>query len=364
MHFEPCPDVVHLLRAGFSQARNYWSRLLRSKRTLSLLTALLVMQCAATSAHAVTCGAYTSSGNVVNAGRLSIAASASPGTTAATISPSPVAFASSPCTGSAAEGFTTYIHTAAPLVRGYNDVYETNISGLGVRYRISARCTSVMVWSTLVNNAVQQACALSGGKNIGGWDVRAILVVTGPIAAGVSTLTTVPALTVGWSPVDGAEQGMVNFLSGSATGTIVAPSCTVNASSVAVSMPTAMVSGFAAGVGATSGGQAFSLSFSCAPGAKVYMTLTDSVNVANRTNTLTLSSDSSARGVGIQVLDATGAPVTFGADSDAAANPGQWLIGTSPSGTLQVPLTARYIRTGAVVPGSVKGLATFTMSYQ
>ncbi|HWT37156.1 MAG TPA: fimbrial protein [Paraburkholderia sp.] len=36
----------------------------------------------------------------------------------------------------------------------------------------------------------------------------------------------------------------------------------------------------------------------------------------------------------------------------------------SPNGSLQIPLTARYVRTGAVSAGSVNALATFTMSYQ
>jgi type 1 fimbria pilin len=40
------------------------------------------------------------------------------------------------------------------------------------------------------------------------------------------------------------------------------------------------------------------------------------------------------------------------------------LIGDSPNGPLQVPMTARYVRIGDVSPGTVRAMATFTMSYQ
>ncbi len=57
--------------------------------------------------------------------------------------------------------------------------------------------------------------------------------------------------------------------------------------------------------------------------------------------------------------------VRYGADSSSVGNPNQWLVGTTGNGTVQIPLTARYIQTQqTIAPGSANGVATFTMSYR
>jgi type 1 fimbria pilin len=58
-------------------------------------------------------------------------------------------------------------------------------------------------------------------------------------------------------------------------------------------------------------------------------------------------------------------PVAYGPDSAVVGNMNQWSVGTSTTGAMSIPLTVRYVRTaGAVTLGTVKGSATFTMSYQ
>jgi type 1 fimbria pilin len=95
----------------------------------------------------------------------------------------------------------------------------------------------------------------------------------------------------------------------------------------------------------------------------VLITLTDNVNPANQSNALQPTADSTAQGIGVQILRG-GLPISFGPDSAAVGNTNQWTIGNSPNGPLQVPLTARYVSTGRVAAGTVKALCTFTMSYQ
>jgi len=51
------------------------------------------------------------------------------------------------------------------------------------------------------------------------------------------------------------------------------------------------------------------------------------------------------------ILDDSGSRVAFG--------PNQWAVGA-----WQIPLTTRYVHTGNVSAGTVKALATFTMSDQ
>ena len=95
------------------------------------------------------------------------------------------------------------------------------------------------------------------------------------------------------------------------------------------------------------------------------MTLTDATTPSNTTNTLTLASDSVATGVGFQLLY-NGNPVSFGPDSAAAGNLNQFSVMASPAtgGPVNIPFTARFIRTGTVTPGLATANATFTMSYQ
>ncbi|QRY76962.1 type 1 fimbrial protein [Pseudomonas sp. PDNC002] len=107
----------------------------------------------------------------------------------------------------------------------------------------------------------------------------------------------------------------------------------------------------------------FSLELNCQSGSNVYLTLTDNQNTSNTSDRLGLAAGSTASGVAIQVLK-DGAPVNFGPDSSAPGTLNQIALGAAPDGKLTVPLAARYVRTGDLVPGNVQSVATFTFSYQ
>ncbi len=98
--------------------------------------------------------------------------------------------------------------------------------------------------------------------------------------------------------------------------------------------------------------------------AKLYVTLTDNTNQSNTSNTLSLTSDSQAKGVGIQVFkDST--QLGFGPDSAAVGNKNQWYASTTGNGFFSISLQARFVQTSQIVtPGPAKGRMTFTISYQ
>lgn len=180
--------------------------------------------------------------------------------------------------------------------------------------------------------------------------------------AAVGNLTTIPAVSI-WQyiPLKGA---VANVFSGSATGTFAVAACTVTTPAIAVTMPKTYTYRLPK-VGSTDGETSLATGLNCDPGVKVYTTLTDVSTPLNTTTTLSLSPDSTAQGIGYQILyNAT--PVNFGVDSSVPGNPGQFVLMPVPTtgGVLSVPLTARYIRTGKIGSGSVNGKATFTMSYQ
>jgi type 1 fimbria pilin len=344
-----------------------WKRLVRIALTL-----LLIGLAPLTARAGLTCN----TGNlnkVFAAGTIAIASNTPVGATAATLAPSAFQFSCrflstlSPGNDTSATLYADF-KTAAPLVAGYSDVYQTGIAGLGVRYTLnSSECNASNV--VLSNGSIRLNCPFAG--NVDGpympanLTVTASLIMTSAIAPGASSLTSVPAVTIGFGTSDQGGYWSQNPLyTGSATGVLVHSTCSVNSSAVDVNLPQVNTGAFSSGVGAVAGAQAFSLSLTCSSGATVLITLTDAANPANRSTTLQLASGSSAQGVGVQLLNSGGTPAAYGADSATPGNTNQWTVGASPNGSLQIPMTARYVRTGAVSAGSVKALATFTMSYQ
>jgi len=142
---------------------------------------------------------------------------------------------------------------------------------------------------------------------------------------------------------------------------IVATTCSVTTPSIRVALPSVNASALSP-VGTTQGNTNFNIGLSCQAGANVYVTLTDVTNPGNTSSNLSLASGSTASGVSLRILNGA-SPVNYGPDSAVAGNPNQWLVGASTS-TTSIPLSVQYISTGTVAPGTVKGLATFTMSYQ
>ncbi|WP_321959006.1 fimbrial protein [Burkholderia cenocepacia] len=148
------------------------------------------------------------------------------------------------------------------------------------------------------------------------------------------------------------------------------PTCKVATPVVTVPMETMVKSQFT-GVGSTSNASVFDISLSCSGGnagtaTNAYVTLTDATDAKNTSTTLSLSNDSTASGVGLQVLNA-GKPLGFGPDSAAVGNTNQWFAGTVKQGqaALKIPLSARYVQTGpTVTEGVANARATFTLSYQ
>ncbi|MFM0300881.1 fimbrial protein [Paraburkholderia sediminicola] len=241
-------------------------------------------------------------------------------------------------------------------VSGMTDTYQTNVPGIGVHFYVTAG------WSggnyTSVPSTQDLPASSAGPVN---FYTRADLVVTGPVGNG--TLTTLPSMTLNYTGTCITDPAYNSPHSQSLnTGTTIAGrTCSVTTPSVNVALPTVFPSNFSTG---SAGATPFSLGVSCTQGVTVKVTLTDASNVGNTSTTLGLAPDSSAAGVGLQILSGS-TPIAYGPDSAVAGNVNQWSAGTTTGGPMNIPLTVRYIRTtGAITPGTVKGAATFTMSYQ
>jgi type 1 fimbria pilin len=185
------------------------------------------------------------------------------------------------------------------------------------------------------------------------------LVATGePLVSG-----PVPSFQVGEFRVsEGTNTSAPAFLSMPPT-SVVTRTCTVTTRTVAFQLPEIRTSNLP-NIGSVGGSAMRTIQLNCPSASNVRMVISDATTPANRSSTLTLSPDSTAAGVGIQV-SYNGNAVLYGEDSSAVATVNQFAIGDNLLGVVSIPLTAQYIRTDANLrAGSVRGAATFTMSYQ
>ncbi|MCA8238379.1 fimbrial protein [Burkholderia cenocepacia] len=149
------------------------------------------------------------------------------------------------------------------------------------------------------------------------------------------------------------------------------PSCTVTTPRIQVPMGETMASTVFTGVGSSAPSRSFGIDLSCSGGdkgttAKVYVTLTDATNPGNTSTTLSLSKDSTATGVGLQILKGDDV-LGYGPASSAIGNTNQWLGGSVAQGAagMSIALRARYVQTSPrITSGTANAIANFTMSYQ
>jgi type 1 fimbria pilin len=239
--------------------------------------------------------------------------------------------------------------TAVP---GDPNTFETNIPGLGVRFYITKG------WNGGFTRAPISETFSVGATSTQHY-TQAELVVTGPLGGG--TLTTLPSMQIRFSASCAATVDKTQYIK---PGSVISTqTCSATTPSIAVPLQKADEKDLP-GIGSTAKNTGFDIKLNCASGTQVYMTMADASNPANRSSNLSLTSDSTAKGVALQVLRGQ-TLISYGPDSAIAGTENQWFLGSAAGGDLVIPLSARYIRTGDTLSsGTVKGSATFTMSYQ
>lgn len=335
----------------------------RVRRILTLVACMLGM-CMTVSSHAACSfldGSLTT-GNI-NMGSIAVPANVQVGTVIATKKGSYDSLV-------AHQGITCGDNVASTMSfsmsgSGTSSIYPTNIPGIGIRIYVwsSGAYYSMPTSPTLTPNSWGFQWLTAGGSyGTGSMQLQVDLVATAQIGlSGTNALSynVSPWLTARAN--DGSGQMTVSNLA--VTATVTTRTCSVTTTSVDVPLPQAYA-GKLSTTGSTAGATPFNLGINCSQGTNVMVTLTDASDVSNRSNTLGLAPGSSAAGVGLQILKGS-TPISYGPDSAAAGNTNQWSAGTAAGGPMTIPLTAQYVRTpGTLTPGTVKGTATFTMSYQ
>lgn len=264
---------------------------------------------------------------------------------------------------------------SGPLTLTYNksmgayNTVPTSVSGVGVRISTIGGGTA-----GLPSGYLPLRGTLSIKSSDTTWNLDSTgtfeLVKTGPISAGTYTLP------YNWTGIKiGAANSpfSMNFIQGEYTSapsfvTKPGPTCTLATPSIQVPLGTVPSSSFST-VGSTSPKQSFNISLNCSGGyagntVSLYTTMTDQTNPANVSDTLSLTTTSTASGVGIQIFNGSDA-IKYGPDSRIAGNLNQWFVTQAGVGTVNVPLSAAYVKTAnTITAGSANAIATFTLSYQ
>ncbi|MFM0593503.1 fimbrial protein [Paraburkholderia dilworthii] len=235
------------------------------------------------------------------------------------------------------------------LASGSDTLFTTNVPGLGVRYSIKRQSKGqfrTAPYATVFFPPVSHAAE---------YHIMAELVVTGPLVGG--TLTTIPSLTVTFA---GRCFDTVSRTQHVTPGSMfTAGTCSVTTRAIQVALPPRVSPSNLASVGAAP----FSIGLNCAAPARAYLSLDDASNPGNRSTILSAAAGSTAKGVGMQIMSESRA-LSFGPHDPDSGDLNVSFVGKMRAGENQIPLSARYVRTGPVSGGTVKGLATFTMSYQ
>ena len=234
-------------------------------------------------------------------------------------------------------------------------VYKTNVPGIGIALNARAylaSCGGWFSWRNLTSIGPQSRCG-KVGQSVYGGQVRAILVKTGPVLGG--TVTGGLLAQIGAYP---DANGVMMSFQAPATAVDVLACTTPN---VTVDLGSHRTSEFG-GVGSALAPVNFNINVNGCPAGmtSIQYRIDPVTTVLDAGNAVVaLGSGSTARGVGIQLLDGNGNPFPFSAS--------QSLTGYDPAngGDYAIPLQARFYQTSApVFAGTVKAGMMFTMSYQ
>ncbi|MBC2656649.1 type 1 fimbrial protein [Pseudomonas sp. MSSRFD41] len=235
------------------------------------------------------------------------------------------------------------------LAPGFQKVYTTDVPGVGVRFS----------WGRTI-------IPYSGFYSEGSWSIPAADMFTieiikiadktgsGPLAGGIYAEYS----------GDGDNKALIRLmLAGGDASVITTSPCIVSNESKFVQVPLGKIplSTFR-GVNSTTAGSNFKIRLDCNVSAKstintVYLKFDANKKDPNGRDGVILLDDSqtSAKGVGIQITDSQQTPIKFGQDT---------FVGPALN-TYDLNYTARYIQTlNTITPGQANGTAFFTIEYK
>lgn len=247
-------------------------------------------------------------------------------------------------------------------------VFDSGIAGIGFIYAI--KDTNATNWVAPAAGEKLQAYPATGtatdGRTNIGYQVKFQFVKTAEHL--VSGTYTVPLTYIAQASAVGSDVASASIYLNPVTITVMAASCTVNSGDNHTIDLGSISAAELPSVGSISTKKSFSVLLQCDEGVTVSGTLTDQTNSTNTSDIVSLTSDSTASGVGVQFFyNGSSSPVSLGPDSSAKDNTNQFTINsalTSANEAVSVPFSVGYIRTGDMSAGTANAIASLTFSYQ
>ncbi|UVJ46077.1 type 1 fimbrial protein [Pseudomonas sp. LS1212] len=241
---------------------------------------------------------------------------------------------------------------------GFDGVYATSVSGIGVKIIQRLPLEQIMRWPRISE-------PVSPGRHRPMPAYTLMLIKTGPVTPGRLSL---PALTVSRTYA-GLSANRLSLANNQAEVILENPTCTLDPASRHTQVNLGEHSqARLRGIGSMTPVVHFSLRLNCVGGAEggrlsIHANVTDASVPGNTKEHLHLTADSTAKGVGIRLMRTDGTPVILG----PAGSPGQWLAATAITGMSQLTLGLKtaYLQTESlVVPGTANGRAIVTLAYE
>lgn len=307
---------------------------------------LICLLTAWNSVHAGTCTTITPQMSTLSVGTINVQRDAPVGTVIFSGAASYTGSYLTGCSNPLMLGFSMRYNNATLSSYG-NHVYNTNISGIGIRFSSNNYFENPA--NTFSYNAQTSYVDWYGGK--------IELVVIGPVSSGALTPGVIGVVTLQGS--DGVyRDGLTTQLT---SGTINALACSITTPQLTFPIGDISASAFGTAIGTTPTGaqNTQNLGLACTPGTNISVSLGGIQNPdSSNTSVMALTGQGmtgTAKGVGVQLLY-NGTPLVLNS---------RLLLKQSSGGQETLPLTARYYQTLTTVEsGSANASATLNLTYQ
>ncbi|MFL5520677.1 MAG: fimbrial protein [Gemmatimonadales bacterium] len=258
-----------------------------------------------------------------------------------------------PAVGVACSGQAYGVHATSLPASGVANIYQTDIAYLGLKV---VEVTSFTTVNTTATPWTTPAFNFTGSLSP---SYQVSLVVIAPVTGNVSSSVSGPIVR---DYISDSASALVNArelhrLQLSSFNTQVTGSAPCTASNMTVNLGSHGASEFG-GVGSTTAATDFTIELKNCPAGmrRIAYQIDPATTVVPGTGSsvVTLNAGSTATGVGVQLLDGSGAPIAVAT---------QLTVGDS-GGSYTIPLKARYYKTAASVgAGSASSAVTFTITY-
>jgi type 1 fimbria pilin len=245
---------------------------------------------------------------------------------------------------------------------GFSDVHDTNLPGIGMRISVWTVGQSTLgvgggyygmptAPAPLPYQLPLQSFSGQGVFGEGYNQIKVEVIRTGTDLAGGDLLVTGPLLVISDQSGAGGSTTLTNL---TVRGTSALKTCSVTTSRLVVDLGTVRMPDVAFSAPAAS--KAFTIEMTCAASPSIAIQF-DGLTVIGNEKVLQLRDGPGvATGIGLQILDSSADPVTFGKSLP--------LIAAAPTGINKFNFSARYVPIAPHrTPGTADAIATFTMEY-